>query len=89
MNPTTANREARYKERYIAWAGPFATSETLHEGKGLMVDFSDIPAKTQAAAEARAVKAKAAQDKNSQDKTNQDKAKTQPTEVKPNTTTSN
>jgi hypothetical protein len=59
MNPTTANREARYKERYIAWAGPFATEETLHEGKGLMVDFSDLPEKTAARQKAKNATAEA------------------------------
>ncbi len=48
VNPVVANREARYKERYLLWAGPFNTDETLHQGKGLMVDFTDLPAKNAA-----------------------------------------
>lgn len=42
MRPKVANREARYSEHYLAWAGPFVTQEKVSKGKGLLVDFTDV-----------------------------------------------
>lgn len=42
MRPRNANKEAKYDENYIFWAGPFKTDEEVRAGKGLLVDFSDV-----------------------------------------------
>lgn len=42
MRPRNANKEAKYDENYFLWAGPFKTDEEVRQGKGLLVDFSDV-----------------------------------------------
>ena len=42
MRPTVANREAQYREHYLMWTGPFVTNETVKQGSGLLVDFTDV-----------------------------------------------
>ena len=42
MRPRVASSEASYKERYVLWAGPFATTEQVQRGPGLLVDFTDV-----------------------------------------------
>jgi hypothetical protein len=42
MAPKVANREARFMEHYLFWAGPFVTQEKVSKGKGLLVDFTDV-----------------------------------------------
>jgi len=42
MRPQSANYEADYDEKYLFWAGPFRSDQTVQEGEGLLVDFSDV-----------------------------------------------
>jgi hypothetical protein len=42
MRPTVANREAKFQEHYLFWAGPLITQEQVNKGKGLLVDFTDV-----------------------------------------------
>ena len=42
MRPTVANREAKFQEHYLFWAGPILTQEQVNKGKGLLVDFTDV-----------------------------------------------
>lgn len=42
MRPRGANKEAKYKENYFLWAGPFKTDEEVRDGKGTLVNFSEV-----------------------------------------------
>ena len=42
MRPKVSNREARFIEHYLFWAGPMLTQEKVSQGKGLLVDFTDV-----------------------------------------------
>ncbi len=42
MAPTNSNEVAEYTEHYLFWAGPVNTREKVHEGEGLLIDFSDL-----------------------------------------------
>jgi hypothetical protein len=42
MRPRVANSLAVYKERYLFWAGPFATEEQVQQGPGLLEDFVSV-----------------------------------------------
>ena len=42
LSPRNANHEAKYAEHYVLWAGPFITNEKVRQGKGLLIDFSDV-----------------------------------------------
>lgn len=42
MAPKVANREAKFQEHYLFWAGPIITQEQVNKGKGLLVDFTDV-----------------------------------------------
>lgn len=42
MRPQVTNHEARYREHYLFWAGPFTTAETVQSAEGLLVDFKDV-----------------------------------------------
>lgn len=42
MRPQVANRESRYREHYLMWAGPVTTNERVDQGQGLLVDFTDV-----------------------------------------------
>lgn len=42
MRPSNANYEAKYDENYVLWTGPYKSNEKLRQGKGLLIDFSDV-----------------------------------------------
>lgn len=42
MPPRSANKEAKYKENYFLWAGPFKTDEEVRNGKDALVNFSEV-----------------------------------------------
>ncbi len=42
LRPQVANREAKYQEHYLLWAGPLTTQEKVYQGQGLLVDFTDV-----------------------------------------------
>lgn len=42
MSPRSSNKEAKYKENYLLWAGPFKTDEEVRDGKGTLVNFSAV-----------------------------------------------
>ncbi len=51
MAPTTSNEVAEYTEHYLFWAGPLNTREKVHEGEGLLIDFSDLANQPQGSGE--------------------------------------
>lgn len=42
LKPQVSNREARYQEYYLLWAGPVTTKEKVMAGQGLLVDFTRV-----------------------------------------------
>lgn len=42
LKPQVSNREARYREHYLLWAGPLTTQEQVYQGQGLLVDFTQV-----------------------------------------------
>ncbi|GAA6143437.1 hypothetical protein [Hydrogenophaga sp. 5NK40-0174] len=42
MRPQVSNRESKYREHYVFWAGPLTTQEKVYKGEGLLVDFTDV-----------------------------------------------
>ena len=42
LSTQVANREAKYQEHYLLWAGPLTTQERVYQGQGLLVDFTDV-----------------------------------------------
>lgn len=42
MRPVNANKEAKYDENYLLWTGPYVSREKVREGKGLLINFSEV-----------------------------------------------
>ncbi len=42
LRPTSSNYEAEYDEKFLFWAGPFRSDQSVMEGEGLLVDFSGV-----------------------------------------------